>query len=196
MMERPLRHRILAAACDRSTRRAIHPLLRSATLCTAMLCAGCEPAGEPPPSLFFSGLPISGGLADAQRAGFNTCFNTDAVHMLCRQHGVMLEDHGPYEASVGLEGSDGRGGFDQVTLWHDRDNNAVHKIADTLKHQGWNECFTGDDRAGDLAIYTLKGSPVRISMDLSYWGKRRLRIIPEWNQRERRCIQTRGAASS
>jgi hypothetical protein len=24
-------------------------------------------------------------------------------------------------------------------------------------------------------------------MDLSYWGKRRLRVIPEWNKREPGC---------
>lgn len=142
----------------------------------------------------FGGLPVSGKLSDAQRAGFNSCVNTDAIRMRCRRHAVMLAKSGPYEAAVDLVGSDGRGGFDQVTLWHDRDNYAVYQITDALEQAGWVYCQTGEGRRGDQIIYTRKGSPVRISMDLSYWGKRRLRIIPEWNQQEPRCTPTEGPA--
>jgi hypothetical protein len=166
----------------------LHARLHSGALSLVILCAGCKPVRPPPPSLFFGGLPVSGDLTDARRAGFNICFNLDAIHMRCRRNGVMLENQGPYEAAVDLEGGYGEGGFDQLTLWHDRDNHEVFKIADALMHRGWKRCYTGDDRWGDQAIYTREGSSVRVSMDLSFWGKRRIRIIPEWNKRERRCI--------
>ena len=48
-------------------------------------------------------------------------------------------------------------------------------------------CETGNERWGDQDIYTRQGVPVRVSMDLSYYGKRRARILPPWNQRERSC---------
>jgi hypothetical protein len=57
-----------------------------------------------------------------------------------------------------------------------------------LKRQGWLECFTrGGQDWGDQAIYTHNGSPVFVSMDISFWGKRRLRVIPAWRKTERRC---------
>jgi hypothetical protein len=126
-------------------------------------------------------------LKDAQRAGFTDCFNLDAARMRCRRHGVMLQNLGPYEAAVDLLGSDGSGGFDQVILWHDRDKHAVYEITDHLKRIGWNYCYTEMGRWGDQAIFTREGVPVRVSTDLTYYAKRRLRIIPEWNNRERRC---------
>lgn len=107
--------------------------------------------------------------------------------MRCRRHAVMLEGQGPYEAAVDLVGGRGKGGFHELTLWHDTDQYAVYKIRDALRNRGWRYCYTGTDRRGDQVIYTRKGVPVRISMDLSYWGKRRLRLIPEWNDKEQRC---------
>jgi hypothetical protein len=107
--------------------------------------------------------------------------------MRCRRNGVMFLGHGPFNAALDLNGGNGGGGFDQLTLWHDRDQNAAIPLVTALERQGWRECFTGEGHKGDQAIYTRPGLPVRISMDLSYWGKRRIRVIPEWNVRERRC---------
>ncbi len=99
----------------------------------------------------------------------------------------MLFGTGPYEAAVDLVGNDGGGGFDQLTLWQPQDQYAVYKITDVLDRQGWKNCSTGEGERGDQIIYTHAGMPVRVSMDLSYWGKRRLRLIPDWNKKERRC---------
>ena len=90
----------------------------------------------------------------------------------------MIDGAGPYDAAVDLVGSNGAGGFDQLTLWDDRDNDAVFSLADALERGGWTKCLTGDGRVGDQAIYTRAGAPVRASMDISYWSKRRLRFIP------------------
>lgn len=166
-------------------------LFRAGSLSALFLFSGCDADGPPPPHLTFGGLPVSGSLADAQRRGFTACFNPDAIRMRCRRHAVMLAGQGPYEAAIDLSGGRGRGGFDQLTLWHDRDQYAVYKIRDALKNQGWRYCYTGTDQRGDQVIFSRKGVPVRISMDLSYWGKRRLRLIPEWNQREERCTPDR-----
>lgn len=166
---------------------AIHALFSVAAVSTAMLCAGCEKVRDPPPRVVFGGLPVSGRLGDAQRAGFTTCVDLDAVHIRCRRDGVVLAGAGPYAASVDLDGSDGSGGFDHLTLWNDTDNDAVFRIAAALEQAGWSKCFTGNGRAGDQAIYTRAGSPVRVSMDISYWSKRRLRVIPESDRREGRC---------
>ena len=172
------------------TGRAVRVFGGVAVLSAALACAGCQPAAKPPPSVVFAGLPISGNAVDARRAGFTDCVDLDAVHIRCRRHGVMVEGAGPYEAAVDLAGRDGAGGFDQLTLWDDTDNDAVFRLADALEQAGWSKCLTGNGRAGDQAIYTRVGSPVRASMDISYWGRRRLRFIPEWNRREPRCPQT------
>lgn len=152
-----------------------------------LACAACQPVLKPPPTVSFDGLPVSGKLIDAKRAAFNECVNLDAVHIRCRRQGVMIEGVGPYVAAVDLAGSNGEGGFDQLTLWHDSDNEAVFKITTVLERSGWRRCLTGNGRTGDQAIYMRQGSPVRVSMDISYWSKRRLRVIPEWNQRESHC---------
>lgn len=152
-----------------------------------LLVAGCGPSVKPPPSVWFGGLPASGSHADARRAGFTACVQADWFSLRCRRHGVMIAGTGPYEAAVDLAGHDGSGGFDQVTLWHDGDQYAVYAITDALERRGWQSCNTGDGERGDQIIYTLAGTHVRVSMDLSYWGKRRLRVIPEWNRKERRC---------
>jgi len=136
----------------------------------------------------FDGLPVSGKSDDARRAGFSDCVNLDAVHIRCRRHGVTVEHAGPYEAAVDLDGSNGEGGFDELVLWDDNDNDAVFRLANALEAAGWVRCLTGNGRTGDQALYTLKGSAVRVSLDISYWSKRRIRIIPDANRREHRCV--------
>lgn len=161
----------------------------------ALACAACGPTRAPPPSLLFDGLPVSGRIANARRAGFDDCFNIDAIHVRCRKRDVTIAGSGPYEGAVDLEGSDGEGGFDQLTLWHARDNYAVYDIADAFQRAGWRSCYTGNDRWGDQMIFTRPGHRVRVSMDMSYYAKRRLRIIPDWNRRERSCTPDAAAAA-
>ena len=147
-------------------------------------CGG--PDHPPPPPLSFEGLVVSGSLADGLRSGFTHCvrFTTE---MRCRRTGVMFRGFGPFNAAIDLNGNNGGGGFDQLTLWHDLDQDAAIPLVHALERQGWRSCYTGEGMRGDQGIYTHPSAPVRISMDLSYWGKRRLRIIPLWNNRERRC---------
>jgi hypothetical protein len=149
--------------------------------------AGCSDSNRsPPPRLIFEGLVVSGSLADARANGFTNCIRF-TTEMRCRRTGVMFGGFGPFSAAVDLDGYNGDGGFDQLTLWHDLDQNAAIPLVYALERQGWRSCFTGDEMRGDQGIYTHPNAAVRISMDLSYWGKRRLRIIPQWNNRERRC---------
>ncbi|MEG3178055.1 hypothetical protein U1872_17570 [Sphingomonas sp. RB3P16] len=150
----------------------------------ALLFAGCSAPPPPPASVSFGGLPVSGSLADAKRAGFIDCVSPNWGSQRCRRHGVYLAGAGPYEAAVDLP--DG-GGFDELTLWHDGDQYAVYKITDVLDRTGWRNCSTGDGERGDQIIYTKPGVAVRVSMDLSYWGKRRLRLLPASNRKEKRC---------
>ena len=158
-----------------------------AVAAAAALAVGCGgPTRSPPPPLSFDGLPVSGSLADALKAGFNSC-RSGTIDMRCRRDGVMLLGHGPYSAALDLDGNNGGGGFDQLILWHDRDQDALFDMEGALRKQGWRHCYTGEGSRGDQAIYTREGAPVRLSMDLSYWGKRRLRVIPEWNNHESRC---------
>lgn len=141
----------------------------------------CEPAYPPPPPFrAWAGLPISGSLADAGRAGFGDCL-TDNIRLRCRRSGVHLLGQGPYEAAVDLVGRDGRGGFDHVTLWVRQDQNAVQAVGKVLKAQGWTVCYSGVGNRGDQAVHTRPGVPVIVSQDLSYWMKRRLRIFPQAN---------------
>ncbi len=157
------------------------------TLLALFLCAGCGPYRSPPARLLYDGLPVSGSRADATRAGFTECMSFTAADLRCRRHNVMIAGQGPYEAAVDMVGGDGSGGFDQITFWSDGDQEEVYKITDVFEQQGWKQCMTGTDERGDQLIYTHPGSPVWIAMDLSYWGKRRLRVIPAWNRRELGC---------
>lgn len=152
------------------------------------LLAGCGQADTPPPpTLIFEGLPVSGNFDDALRAGFTTCVEVTTIETRCRRTGVMFKGLGPFNAAVNLNGRKGASGFDQLTLWHDEDQNALLPVARALERRGWRSCFTGEGTRGDQGIYTHPSAPVRISMDLSYAGKRRLRIIPQWNKREPLC---------
>lgn len=162
--------------------------MRYYALLLILLLAACEPRRTPPPAQWFEGLPVRGSKADAQRAGFTDCIAMSAQTLRCRRHGVMLLGQGPYVAAVDLLYSDGSGGFDALILWHDRDQNAVATVGDLLEKQGWHTCRTGpNENQGDQEIYTKAGALIRFSMDLSYWGKRRLRLLPELNQPTGRC---------
>lgn len=157
-----------------------------------LLCAACTPVRDPPATLIVRGLPVSGSLADAQRSGFTNCFNMDAVHLRCRK-AITVGALGPFEAAVDLDGGRGEGGFDQLVIWHPRDNDAVFRIARLFGAAGWQHCYTGDDRRGDQMIFTHPTARVRISMDVSYYAKRRIRLIPSWNRREQVCTPDRRA---
>ncbi len=153
--------------------------VRVALIGAALLLAGCGPQRTPPPSLLFEELPVRGSLADARRAGFTDCVQPDWDSLRCRRHGVTVKGAGPFEAAVDLAGHDGSGGFDELIVWHEADQYAVYKITDVLDAERWRNCSTGTGDRGDQIVYTRPGEAVRMSMDLSYWGKRRLRVIPD-----------------
>ncbi|MBB4839659.1 hypothetical protein HNP52_002728 [Sphingomonas kyeonggiensis] len=162
------------------------PTLCAVVLMAAILVAGREPARTPPPPLAFAGLPVSGNAEVARRAGFTRCVRIDAFRLRCRREPVMLFGEGPYEAAVDLIGSKGQGGFAYLTLWKNGHQEAVYKLVEALQRQGWRHCETGSGRWGDQDIYTHPGAPVRVSMDLSYYGKRRVRFLP-LSSPERSC---------
>lgn len=169
--------------------RARRSVARAALLGGALLLTGCGARGperSPPARQMFDGLPVGGSLADARNEGFTYCINFTTT-MRCRRQGVMLMGQGPYSAAVDLAGGDGRGGFAQLILWHDTDQSAVLQVGTVLASQGWQSCRTGSERRGDQHIYMRAGSPVRISVDISYWGKRRLRVIPDWQPAKPLC---------
>lgn len=155
-----------------------------------LVLAACD-RGKPPRQFLAEGLPIQGSLAQAQRAGFTDCIK-DFSRVRCRREGVMVLGKGPYSAAVDLYRSDGSGGFYELTLWRNGDQDdkveGVASVGDLLSQQGWSLCRTGpNDRTGDQEIYTRRGSRIRYSIDISYWGKRRLRIQPELHQPTGKC---------
>ena len=145
---------------------------------------GREHNQPPPPTQWFAGLPVSGDLANALRAGFDDCPELDAVNIRCRRHGVMIYGNGPYEAAVDLRGSKGQSGFDHLTVWNVGDQSALFKVLRSLRGRGWISCHTEFDLGGGQAIFTHRASPVFVSVDLNYYGKRRLRVFPIWNPLE------------
>jgi hypothetical protein len=144
-----------------------------------MVLSSCGDEGrQPPASMKYGDLPVSGNLADARRAGFTACISDDA-DVRCRREGVFFEQRGPFSAAVDLEGDDGAGGFDRLTLWHQTDQSALIAITDKLRSEGWTECLTPKgSRWADQAVYHQKGSPIFISLDLSYWSVRKLTVYP------------------
>lgn len=152
-----------------------------------VLLAGCEARQTAPQRFTYQGLPVQGSLADAQHAGLTDC-TTIVRYVRCRQDGVTFMGKGAYHAAVDVLYDDGSGGFYELTLWRDGDQIETYTVGTTLLDQGWQRCRTGpNENTGDQEIFTKAGSPVRISIDLSYWGKRRLRIIPELHQSTGRC---------
>jgi hypothetical protein len=99
----------------------------------------------------------------------------------------MVVGEGPYDAAIDLIGSDGQGGFDHLILWRNGEQQAIYKLVEALQRRGWMHCETGNERWGDQDIYSREGVPVRAWMDLSYYGKRRVRIMPLWKDAERSC---------
>lgn len=181
-MQGRLHEMVRARASGRSGSRSTGKLVGRGMLLLALLAVSCQPKRPPPHRLLVDGLPVSGDLGFAQAKGFKACFNVDAIHMRCRRHDVMFLGQGPFEAAVDLLGGYGQSGFDQLTLWHGSDNEEVYKILVSLAKRGWHYCYTGDGDRGDQAIFTHQGERVRISMDISYWATRRLRVIPNWNR--------------
>ena len=149
------------------------------------LVAACSPT-PPPPDLGFEGLPVMGDQAFAEKQGFTHClFTSNALR--CRKDGVMLYGKGPFLGAVDMK--EGKGsGFYELILWHDRDQDAVLELNDVLKARGWKLCRTGTEDRGDQEIWTRPGSKVRLSADISYWGKRRFRILPERGQPTGHCF--------
>lgn len=158
--------------------RPAGPARPRALLAAALAVAGCQADTPPPAGLTFLALPIAGPRSLASAAGFDRCVYVDAVSLRCRKSGVALMGAGPYEAAVDMRGKDGRSGFGHLTLWHDDDQRALYPAIRALAKDGWTMCFTGTEQAGDQAIFTKAGAPVRIYMDISYYGKRRIRIFP------------------
>jgi hypothetical protein len=170
-----------------ANRRAVSIGACAGGLLALVLLAGREPVPPPPKAFWLGALPVQGALADALHAGFARCLETTRK-LRCRKEGVMLVGQGPYSAAVDLRAADGRGGFEGITLWHQWDQQAVGAVGDVLEARGWKLCRTGPHEfRGDQQIYTRAGAPVRFSMDLSYWGKRRLRVLPERGQPTGHC---------
>ncbi|TZG26050.1 hypothetical protein [Sphingomonas montanisoli] len=153
-------------------------MMRRATLLAFTLLSACTPQRPAPPRVMFDGVPIAGSLADAHKAGFTACI-ADNVSMRCRRPNLMMLGQGPYSAAIDLVGSDGGGGFDRLSIWHDSDQNAVLSIGEVLKQHGWHSCLKGSGGRGEVEDYTRPGSPVRVSIEISYWGKRPVNIIRE-----------------
>jgi len=159
---------------------------RHGALVTLLLMAGCSEYQPPAPFTSFDGIPVSGSLADARYAGFNSCFSGPA-YIRCKRHGVMIEGQGPYDAAVELGEGDGSKGFSYVTVSSEKDQNALIAVQNALIRNGWNYCYTGKEMKGDQAIFTRDGDHVTLSMDISYSFTRRLRIFPGWNKNKPVC---------
>ena len=165
------------------------PVYRSALLAAVavgVLAAGCERQRTPPSNLQVNGLPVTGSIDYARRLGFARCVDFNAYYR-CRREGVGLVGRGPFSAAVDTIGSQGQGGFHHLILWNDDDQYEVVTVGEALRTRGWTSCRTGTADRGDQTIWRKPGSQVRVSIDLSYWGKRRLRIFPEHGQPTGRC---------
>jgi hypothetical protein len=152
------------------------------------LTAACdrEPDALPPANLSFESLPVAGDLAFARSAGFTRCMELGR-YLRCRREGIEFGGSGPYHGAVDALGDEGRSGFHEVSLWSETDQSALSRVGNAMVADGWQECRTGEEDRGDQRILTKAGSPVRISIDITYWGNRRLRIIPERGQATGRC---------
>lgn len=133
-------------------------------------CGDAPPVDEKPiaPVAVFEGLPLSGNKATALTAGFGNCHEV-MRSMRCLKDGVMIMGVGPLHAAVDIDKKAGR--FDHVTLWHDSDQGAMLPVKQALEKVGWKSCLTTEAER-----FWKPPSPIRIAMDTSYWGKRRLVI--------------------
>jgi hypothetical protein len=175
----------LRSYSDRASWMPLAPRVLIAILILSSIAwIGREHNRPPPPTQWFAGLPISGNLSDALRAGFDDCPQMDAVNIRCRRHGVMIYGNGPYEAAVDMHGSRGQSGFDHLTIWNIGDQSALYKVLFSLRDRGWTSCHTEFMLGGGQAIFMHRGSPVFVSIDLNYYGKRRLRVFPTWHSAE------------
>jgi hypothetical protein len=150
--------------------------MRSSILLATLLFTSCSapPPDQKPakPSAVFEGLPLSGNEATALAAGFGNCL--DATKGLrCRKDGVTIMGVGPLIAAVDLDQKrpDGSARFDHVTLWHPSDQGVVLGLEDALARAGWKSCITTDAER-----FWRPPSPLRIAIDTSYWGHRRVLI--------------------
>ncbi len=107
-------------------------------------------------------------MATALAAGFGNCHEV-MRSLRCSKAAVTIKDVGPLNAAVDLDQDSGR--FDRVTLWHDSDQGAMLPLKGALEGEGWKSCLTAEDER-----FWKPLSPLRIAMDTSYWGKRRLVI--------------------
>lgn len=172
------------------SQRASRPQAQGAFLATLLavtLLGSCGEARQPPATFLFENLPVSGSLADARRAGFTACVSHN-VDMRCRKEGVFFRKHGPFSAAVDLQGGDGAGGFDHLTLWHSSNQGALVEITNELRGDGWSECLTplGSSWEG-RAIYQRKDSPIFIALDLTYWDRRTLKLYRAASTKAPRC---------
>jgi len=152
--------------------------LLGVSVAAVLSLAACDEQRLPPKPLLVDGLPVSGSLADAQRAGFTACL-PDTRSMRCRRNRVSYQGLGPFDAAVDLVGSDGAGGFDHLTLWHPSDQSALVAVTDKLRDAGWRECLRpAGSRWEGQAIYQRPGASVFAALDLSYWSNRRLTLYP------------------
>lgn len=137
-------------------------------------CGGDAPTDERPvaPVAIFEGLPLSGNRATALAAGFGGCLDGTRGQR-CRKDGVTIMGVGPLHAAIDLDqkAGDGSARFAQVTLWHDSDQGAMIPLRNVLENAGWQSCLTAEAER-----FWKPPSPIRIAMDTSYWGKRRLVI--------------------
>ena len=137
-------------------------------------CGDAPPIDEKPiaPVAVFEGLPLSGNMATALAAGFGDCHEV-MRSLRCRKDDVMIMGVGPLIAAVDIdEKTEHRSArFDHVTLWHDSDQSAMLPVKYALENVGWRSCLTPEAER-----FWKPPSPLRIAMDTSYWGKRRLVI--------------------
>ena len=152
---------------------------RRTTLWTlaALALSGCGEAPKPPEkpikaNAVFEGLPLSGNQATAIAAGLTDCVDaTKGVR--CRKDGIRVMGVGPVSVAVDLElkADDGSARFDHVTLWHPTDQGVVLGLEGTLADAGWKSCITITEER-----FWRPPSPLRIAIDTSYWGHRRVVI--------------------
>jgi hypothetical protein len=155
-------------------RTALLPALLILAACSDPIAREAAKAPEKPVALF-ERLPLSGNLATAVAHGFGNCLD-DGRGIRCFREQVRVMGIGPVRAAIDMIGADRR--FDHVTLWHPSDQSAMLPLRDVLAKAGWRTCLTPDEER-----FWKPPSPVRLALDTSYWGKRRLVIRADISRR-------------